>query len=343
MIKVEYVWVDGCEPWGMRSKVKVFEPNDDQSVRLSSFDVSAIPQWSFDGSSTAQAEAEDSDCILDPVRIFLDPLGAYDYIVLCEVLDSKGDPHITNTRSQLFDIAKSCEDQEPSFGFEQEYFLTVSGKPLGFPAEGYPEPQGIYYCSAGNDRAFGRGVADTHMQACIDAGLSITGTNAEVAPGQWEYQIGGPDCGPVEASDQLWLSRWLLIKTAEAYDITVSFDPKPVEGDWNGSGCHTNFSTLKMREPGGISHIEAACEKLSRNIDRHIASYGEGLDRRLTGKHETANINTFSWGVADRTASIRIPSPVKVTECGYLEDRRPNSNCDPYRVATSLLLTICIS
>ena len=343
MVKVEYVWIDGCEPWGMRSKVRVFEPSDDQLVRLSSLDRSAIPSWNFDGSSTMQSSAESSDCFLNPVDVFVDPLGAYDYIALCEVLDNEGSPHPTNFRRRLVEILRTCDDQEPAVGFEQEYFLMVSGRPLGFPAEGYPEPQGIYYCSAGNDRAFGRGVVDTHMQACIDAGLSITGTNAEVAPGQWEYQVGGPDCDPVEASDQLWLSRWLLLKVAEAYDVSVSFDPKPIEGDWNGSGCHTNFSTLKMREPGGIGDIQNACDKLSKNIERHISSYGEGLHRRLTGKHETASIDTFSWGVSDRTASIRIPGSVKEDGYGYLEDRRPNSNCDPYKVCTSLLLTICIS
>ncbi len=243
MVKLEYVWVDGCDPWGMRSKVRIIDATDDQLVRLSSLDHRSIPSWSFDGSSTSQAETSNSDCLLEPVRVFLDPLGAYDYIVFCEVKNHDGSVHESNMRAPLIEIARMCEDKEPSFGFEQEYFFMVAGKPLGFPPEGYPEPQGIYYCSAGSDRAFGRGIADTHMQACIGAGLSITGTNAEVAPGQWEYQIGGPDCGPVEAADQLWLSRWLLIKVAEAYDVSISFDPKPLVGDWNGSGCHTNFST----------------------------------------------------------------------------------------------------
>ncbi len=341
MIKVEYVWVDGCEPWGMRSKVRVLSPSDEQMVRLASYDERAIPRWSFDGSSTGQASTESSDCILNPVKIISDPLGSYDFTVLCEVLLPSGAPHQSNNRSALVALDDRFLSHGSSFGFEQEFVFMVGGRPLGFPQEGFPDPQGIYYCSAGSDRAFGRGISDTHMQACIDAGLDICGTNAEVMPGQWEYQIGGPECGAVDVSDQLWLSRWLLIKVAEAYDVSVSFDPKPVKGDWNGSGCHTNFSTSEMREEGGITAIEDACKKLSRHIDRHIRSYGSGLDKRLTGLHETCQIDQFRWGVSDRTASVRIPADVKTDGRGYLEDRRPNANCDPYLVTHSMLLTIC--
>ena len=341
MIKVEYVWVDGCEPWGMRSKVKVLSPSDEQMVRLASYDERAIPRWSFDGSSTEQASTESSDCILNPVKLVPDPLGSHDFIVFCEVLLPSGSPHVTNQRTALVTLEDRFSSHGAAFGFEQEFVFMIGDRPLGFPQEGFPKPQGIYYCSAGSDRAFGRGISDTHLQACIDAGLDICGTNAEVMPGQWEYQIGGPLCDAVDASDQLWLSRWLLIKVAEAYDVSVSFDPKPVQGDWNGSGCHANFSTSDMRNEGGIQVIEEACKKLSRHIDRHISAYGQGISKRLTGLHETCPADQFRWGIADRTASIRIPADVKSNGHGYLEDRRPNSNCDPYSVAHALLLTVC--
>jgi len=248
-------------------------------------------------------------------------------------------PHPTNNRAACAEVAAKFEDQESWFGIEQEYTLfEADGKqPIGFPDGGFPEAQGPYYCSVGANHNFGRDISEAHATACIDAGLGIAGTNAEVMPGQWEFQIG--PLSPLDVSDQLWLARWLLHRVAEDYDVVVSIDPKPVSGDWNGAGCHTNFSTKAMRE--SYQPIIDACEALGKNINEHIENYGVGNDKRLTGLHETQRIDQFSYGVSDRGASIRIPWQVEVDQKGYLEDRRPASNMDPYLVTKLLVQTTC--
>jgi len=343
-MKIEYVWIDGCNPWGLRSKVKVLKLSDANFNDTIEGSIDNIPEWGFDGSSTEQASGGDSDCLLRPVRCVVDSI-RNDYtsaIVLCDVLMGDGFPHPTNNRSSLLETSRLCESHKPFFGIEQEYTIMKDERPLGFPPSGYPAPQGKYYCSAGGDRSYGRNISDEHLDACIASGLNITGTNAEVMPGQWEYQIGGPGVGPVEASDELWISRWILLKVAERNGMTVTFEPKPMLGDWNGAGCHTNFSTEKMREEGGMRHIEQACKKMSNNIQPHLDAYGDGIEFRLTGMHETCSYSEFKWGVADRTASIRIPRGVSNDGRGYLEDRRPNANCDPYQVCKVILESTCI-
>ena len=343
-VKLEYVWIDGCKPWGMRSKVKIMSISGESIMRLSAGDYRVPPQWGFDGSSTEQATGADSDCLLDPVCVIRDPLEANDFIILCEVLNGAGTPHSSNRRVALEEIVSLTEDHEPWFGLEQEYTIVrEKGWPIGFPVGGYPEPQGKYYCSAGGDRAYGRQICDLHAQACINSGISITGTNAEVCPGQWEFQVGGPGIGPLEVSDQLWLARWLLLKISESFNLTISFEPKPVKGDWNGAGCHTNYSTKAMRKEGGITAIEAACRAIGENIQKHLDAYGADIESRLTGDHETCSYLDFKWGIADRTASIRIPRPVANEGRGYLEDRRPNANCNPYEVCRVLLETTCLN
>ena len=227
------------------------------------------------------------------------------------------------------------------FGMEQEYtlFNLDLKTPLGWPKGGTPGEQGPYYCGAGADRAYGRSVSEAHYKACLFAGLEISGTNAEVMPGQWEYQIG--PCVGINAGDQLMVSRYILSRVCEDFGVHVTLDPKPIPGDWNGAGMHTNFSTEKMRKAGGLALIEQAIRKLGKKHDEHIASYGEGNERRLTGKYETADINTFSYGVANRGCSIRIPRWVDTEGFGDLEDRRPSSNCDPYVVTSLVFKTSC--
>merc|ERR1719223_714894 len=224
-------------------------------------------------------------------------------------------------------------------GVEQEYTLFEEDKvtPYGWPKGGYPGPQGPYYCSIGADNAFGRYIVDAHYRTCLYAGVNISGCNAEVMPGQWEYQVG--PCEGISSGDELWLSRYLLIRVCEAFGVNVSFDPKPIPGDWNGAGCHTNFSTEKMRKDGGYEHIIAAIEKMSKKHEEHIAVYGQGNERRLTGKHETASITAFSYGVANRGCSVRIPRTAEADQKGYFEDRRPASNMDPYVVTGKIVKT----
>lgn len=216
--------------------------------------------------------------------------------------------------------------------------------PLNWPANGFPRPQGPYYCGVGANRVYGRAIVEAHYRACMYAGVKIAGSNAEVMPSQWEYQVG--PCEGITMGDHLWISRYILSRVAEEFDVVVSFDPKPIPGDWNGAGCHTNISTQAMREAGGMAHIVKAIERMGLKHKEHIAEYdpscGKDNARRLTGLHETASIHDFSYGVANRGASIRIPRQCEKDGCGYFEDRRPASNCDPYTVTARIVKSICL-
>ncbi|MEC9092602.1 MAG: glutamine synthetase beta-grasp domain-containing protein [Planctomycetota bacterium] len=324
--KLEYIWLDGYVPEpSLRSKTKIVsdEPGD----------VSDCPEWSFDGSSTEQAEGGSSDCLLKPVRMVRDPDRENAFLVMTEVLAADGSVHPSNTRGVFED------DDDFWFGFEQEYTIMENSLPLGFPQGGYPGPQGPYYCSVGAENAVGRHIVEDHLDTCLEAGLSITGINAEVMKGQWEYQLLG--VGAKAAADDLWLSRYLLYRTGEKYNVSISLHPKPIKGDWNGSGCHTNFSNTAIRDQGGEEMIRAICEKFGAEHAAHIESYGSDNDQRLTGLHETQSIEKFSYGVSDRGSSIRIPvGTVQNGWKGYLEDRRPASNMDPYRVVSRILATV---
>jgi glutamine synthetase len=327
MIKAEYIWIDGTEPTArLRSKTKILASASD------------LPIWGFDGSSTNQAPGSNSDCVLKPVFACPDPVrGGDDVLVMCEVLLPDMTPHLTNTRSELAPIAEQFADQEPLFGIEQEYTFFKDGRPYGFPVSGFPAPQGFYYCGVGADEVFGRPIVEKHLDNCLKAGLAISGINAEVMPGQWEFQVG--PLGPLDVADQLWVARWLLYRTAEEFGVAATLDPKPVKGDWNGAGAHTNFSTKAMRE--SYEPVIAACEALGKRASEHIENYGADIEHRLTGLHETAPWTEFKYGVSDRGASVRIPWQVEVDQKGYIEDRRPNANCDPYVVARLIVETCC--
>ena len=332
-IILEYVWLDGYKTPNLRSKVKVMnweaEPEE--------FSCCDIPEWNFDGSSTRQAPGSDSECILKPVRLYTS--GWQRHLVMCEVMNPDGTPHRSNHRASLRDVLDNTEDHKFWWGFEQEYFITKDFKPLGFPAGGYPKPQGLYYCGVGGNQVVGREMVNHHMHECLHHGMDITGVNAEVAVGQWEYQCFNTDT--LKACDDLWMSRFLLYQEAESYGYDINITPKPVDGDWNGSGCHTNFSTEEMRTTGGLDYISKLMSRFEVNHAKHIDGYGEDNDRRLTGQHETQNIDTFSWGVGDRGASIRVPNAMAKNDwVGYIEDRRPASNCDPYRVANLIVSTM---
>ena len=258
---------------------------------------------------------------------------------MCEVLNGDDTIHKSNTRAACTDLAEKHKDHDSWFGIEQEYTFYNGENPLGFPDEGYPAPQGEYYCGVGAKNIYGREIVEEHLELCLQAGLEISGINAEVMPGQWEFQVG--PVGAPEVGDQLWIARWLLHRVAEDYRVTVSLEPKPVQGDWNGAGAHANFSTKAMREDGGYDVVIKACEKIGKNIDRHISVYGAKNDERLTGLHETAKITEFFYGVSDRGASIRIPIATANSGKGYLEDRRPAANMDPYLVCAALIETTC--
>ncbi len=329
----EYIWIDGKKPTAtLRSKSKII---NGPVHRLDD-----LPSWGFDGSSTEQAEGISSDCRLKPVKYIVDPIrGDGHVLVMCEVFNPDESVHESNTRAALRSTAERFALEESWFGIEQEYTFFDGIKPLGWPDNGFPAPQGGYYCGVGADEVFGREIVEAHMKVCLDAGLSLSGINAEVMPGQWEFQIG--PLGPLEVSDEIWFARWLLYRIAEDYGVSATLTPKPVKGDWNGAGAHTNFSTKRMREPGGLRVIEEACQKLGQFHNQHIAAYGHLNDERLTGLHETCSINEFRFGVSDRGASIRIPMDVSKNGYGYLEDRRPAANMDPYQVCRALIETVC--
>jgi glutamine synthetase len=334
-IPVEYIWVDGAIPTKkLRSKIKIVDVEDRTNVSLSD-----MPDWGFDGSSTGQAEGNFSDCKLVPVRVYNHQYGHIP-LVLCEVWNADGvTGHETNTRWDLRELQEKLIDQDVWVGLEQEYTLFQGQRPLGWPEGGYPPPQGPFYCGVGADEAFGRQLVEEHMYQCINYGISLSGINAEVMPGQWEFQVGAGD--PLKISDDLIVARYLLFKHGEVDNINVSLDPKPVRGDWNGAGCHVNFSTKSMREDGGIEAVFEACDRLGDKHKEHIAVYGHGNEARLTGLHETCSINEFRYGISDRGASIRIPMDTANNGRGYLEDRRPAANCDPYEVCHILMETIC--
>jgi glutamine synthetase len=332
-IMAEYIWMDGHQPTQkLRSKTKIL------NKKISS--VSELPQWGFDGSSTNQAEGNFSDCLLKPVWLCKDPIrGKENILVMCEVMNADGSVHASNTRAHLREIEEKFSKENIWFGIEQEYTFFEGRNPLGWPEGGYPAPQGPFYCGVGADEAFGREIVEDHLDLCLEAGLELSGINAEVMPGQWEYQIG--PLGPLEVADQMWVSRWLLYRISEDYGVSATLHPKPVKGDWNGAGAHINFSTQSMRKKGGLKVIEDACEKLSKKHDEHIAVYGAHNEERLTGDHETQSISEFSYGVSDRGASIRIPMQTSNDGYGYLEDRRPSSNMDPYQACAILIETTC--
>ncbi|CAL8081612.1 unnamed protein product [Orchesella dallaii] len=335
--QLTYIWIDGTGET-LRSKTRTH-----YEIPKS---IEDLPIWNYDGSSTYQAEGSNSDVYLYPRAIYKDPfLQGNNKLVMCETYKYNKVPTDTNLRATCVDVMNKAADQHPWFGIEQEYaILDRDLHPFGWPKSGFPGPQGPYYCGVGANKVFGRDVVESHYKACLYSGIKICGTNAEVMPAQWEYQVG--PCEGISMGDELWVSRYILHRVAEEFGVVISFDPKPIPGDWNGAGCHTNFSTKAMRDENGIVAIEEAIERFSKNHQRHIKAYDpkEGKDnaRRLTGHHETSSINDFSAGVANRGCSIRIPRSVSEEKKGYLEDRRPSSNCDPYKVTEVIVRTVCL-
>ena len=327
--KLEYLWLDGKTP----------VPELRGKTTIKSFDapptLADLPLWGFDGSSTMQAEGRSSDCILKPVAFYPDASRKSAYLVLCEVMHPDGTPHPTNMR------ATAADDPDLWFGFEQEYFLYKDGRPLGFPEEGYPAPQGPYYCGVGYKYmgSIARTIVEEHLDLCLHAGINHEGINAEVAKGQWEFQIFGK--GSHKAADDLWVARYLMMRLCEKYEVDVMWHCKPIKGDWNGSGMHTNFSTKQLREIGGKDYFEGLMVAFENNIAAHIEVYGPDNHLRLTGHHETQSIDKFSYGLSDRGASIRLPvNFIRNGYKGYLEDRRPNSEADPYQIVSRILKTV---
>lgn len=341
--QAEYIWLDGTAPvQALRSKTRILHDLGDKPA------LEQFPQWSFDGSSTNQSPGNNSDLLLNPVSVVKDPIrGPGNYLVMCEVMNEDGTPHASNQRAKLRAVLdKGASELDAWFGFEQEYVIKDGKRPVDWPENGFPGPQGPYYCAVGAENIYGRPLVEAHTKACLEAGIMIYGTNAEVMPSQWEFQIGyrgskSESADALTTTDHSWMARWLLYRLGEEFGWTPNFDCKPVQGDWNGSGQHTNFSTRDTRDPSrGAGAIENYVARFEKKHKEHIAMYGVGLEDRLTGHHETCSINQFKAGTADRGCSIRIPRQVATLGYGYFEDRRPGANADPYAIATRILATV---
>lgn len=390
-VKAEYIWIGGDGEF--RSKTKMIY-NDTNTKPYSEFserflDPWPYPIWNYDGSSTNQADGGDSEVLLRPVKVWIDPFSAGSAIndsglrgpgskgstfVLCETIYPDGTYPKTSTRHKAVEIFNKNIESKPLFGLEQEFYIFSKhgienggrgGKgekyenhqPLG-SYDGIPEPQGRYYCGVGGTNVFGRAIVTDALDNCIRMGLNVSGMNAEVAPGQWEIQVG-PSEG-IDAGDELLMLRYILHRVSEKYNVEIVLDPKPLQGDWNGSGCHTNYSTLEMREgrtvsaddqaialrkgitrksATGFECISEAIDKLRACHPEHMLVYGRDNELRMTGLHETANYDEFTSGVGDRTASVRIPHTTEKDQKGYLEDRRPGANMDPYVVTSKIFET----
>lgn len=356
----EYVWISEPRDCVMRSKTRV--------LFADVAGVSEVPAWNYDGSSTGQATTEASEVLLQPVAVYDNPLplaspAADDgrpagrrakvrsILVLCECGAASGAADLrsnTRAKARLVFSRPLVDKHKPWYGLEQEYVvLAADGRtPIAWHVgerDGcVPQRQEMHYCGTKDVTHIGRQLAETHLHLCLRAGIRVSGLNAEVLPGQWEFQVG--PCAGIDAADQLWVARYLLLRAAESMHLAVTFAPKPAGADWNGSGCHANYSTELMRaeceDRAGLGEIHRVVARLSEDHARLMASacheYGRGNELRLTGKHETSNMTTFTCGVGDRTASVRIPNETHEQGAGYLEDRRPAANADPYMVTAYL-------
>ena len=198
---------------------------------------------------------------------------------------------------------------------------------------------GIQYSIQNLQLVYPAELVEIHSDLCLEAGINFEGINQEVASGQWEFQIFAK--GAKNAGDQVWVARYLLDRLTEDFGYYIEYHPKPIKGDWNGSGMHANFSNTTLRTCGDQATYEKICEAFRPLTKEHISVYGEFNDQRLTGLHETQSIHEFSFGISDRGASIRIPiGTVESGWKGWLEDRRPASNADPYKVAAIIVKTV---
>lgn len=326
---LDYIWIDGNGE--LRSKVRVMHDKDIHSL-------DQVEKWNFDGSSTGQADGNISEIFLHPVKMVPCPFRKNkSWIILCSCYRIDGMPAKYNHRHNAKIIFDKYANQESWWGLEAEYFIYdyQTNLPIGFTKAVH---QGDYYCGVGGKNAFSiRQIVDEHMEACLYAGIRISGTNLEVAPGQAEYQIGIVE--GIDASDQLWISRFILDKITEKYNCYVVLHPKPLKGDWNGSGMHCNYSNKSMRQADGMKYVYEAIEKLGKKHHDHMESYGEHNKERMSGKHETSNYDNFSYGIGSRKSSIRIPNDAVNGVNVYIEDRRVASNADPYLVCSKILET----
>lgn len=319
----EYIWLDGSG--SIRSKTRV----------IKKLDTTHVLKWNYDASSTEQLPSDgDTEGILKPVLALNDPLRLIDghncLLVLCETYNNEGKPLKGNYRTEANNIFNLMLEEVPWFGLEQEYFIEFKKK------QTHTLSNLEHYCGTANNYVE-RQIAEEHLNACLKAGLKISGLNAEVCPNQWEFQIG--PCEGISAADHLIVARYLLEKICEKHDAYVDYSPKP-NPEINGSGCHINFSTDSTRQENGIEKIYEYIGKLEKDHENTLTHYGKDNHLRLTGLHETSSMDKFTYGVGTRNTSIRIPNQVVKDGCGHFEDRRPAANIDPYDATSALFKAI---
>jgi glutamine synthetase len=341
MFFFEYIWTDANGE--VRSKTKCIREYMNIDIE-NIYKIKNLPIWNYDGSSTGQAPGNNSEIILNPCRIYKNPFddNEQSFLVLCDIYNNELKPHINNNRYIANQIFKNnnYKDHKPLFGIEHEFFVydLNTGKPLGFHMGNYlPHPQGDYYCGVGTGKAYGRDFLDKLLKLCYKAGVNVTGSNLEVCPGQMEIQICSND---IKAGDDSLIFKYISARLGEQYNYCIDFRSKPIKGDWNGSGCHVNFSINNMMEDDSYDRILTIIKKLEKSHKNHIDIYGKDNHERLTGKHETSSLEQFTYGVANRGCSIRIPTETFKNKKGYLEDRRPGASADMYLVTSKIFETI---
>ena len=258
-------------------------------------------------------------------------------LVLCDTYDTFGSPLKCNYRHKAEKIFNSDLEQKPFFGLEQEFFIVFGERHDNLVATNFKE--GYHYCGR-STQWLEREIMETHLKMCIETGIKISGINAEVSDGQWEFQIG--PCEGIEAADHLVVARYILERICERYNAYPNYYPKP-NANINGSGCHVNFSTSDTRDENGIETIKSYIEKLENVHSDTLLHYGSDNHLRLTGLHETSSMDKFSSGIGTRNTSIRIPNHVVKDKCGYFEDRRPAANIDPYDATSHIFKVCCLS
>jgi glutamine synthetase len=327
----EYIWIGGSGE--IRSKTRVID-------KLNAVNDFSDIIWNYDASSTNQLNSDgDTEGILQPVMTIRDPFRSFNdcinecncLLVLCDTYDKNGNPLKYNYRKEALKIFDKDVDKKPWFGLEQEYFIVFRKKDENIDNL----IDGNHYCGSVNQLE--RIIAEKHLKMCLEIGIKISGINAEVSNSQWEFQIG--PCEGIEAGDHLIIARYLLERICEKYNAYPNYHPKP-DKNINGSGCHINFSTADTRHENGIETIYKYINKLEKDHSNTLLHYGSNNHLRLTGLHETSSMDKFTSGIGTRNTSIRIPNHVVKNGCGYLEDRRPAANIDPYD-ATSTLFNVC--
>lgn len=322
-----YVWIGANNI--IRWKIKTIHYKE--TIFGLNTNICDYPKWNFDGSSTGQASGVNTEVQLFPVKVYKFPYDDADVIVLCETYNIDDTPHLTNKRYTALEKFKRGDDK-PWFGLEVEYFIYDPQN----PEQKLNGNQTSHYCGFNGSRATGKIIALEHYNKCLEMGLQISGMNAEVTKGQWEFQIGPSEC--IDSGDHTTIAKFMLIWIAEHYGRSINInDSKPYEGV-NGSGCHVNFSTVETRENNDLPTLTKLIDKLAVKHEHHMSIYGDN-SKRMTGTHETAASDVFTHGVGTRHTSVRIPNLTKE----YFEDRRPSSNIDYYEVTSTIYETCYIN